>query len=207
MFNDGLGWMIDDLDLMSCPVWVGGGEGVGVAAEARATSYPETYCEGSGGRVDALGSYCAACPTLDYQWSENGVPIPGANGVVYAIPATRTPAAYDYTVEIGCATSPDCTDVSDATSVRIVAAPLTVGATLTVAKLGGGADLEFHWDDVNGADDYALLSDTDPASDFATEEGSGSSGSTGIVVPVPGERLVHYVVAGRNPTCGMGPKR
>ena len=60
---------------------------------------------------------------------------------------------------------------------------------------------------MSGASDYVLVSDIDPAGAFATEEGYESSGTTGIVIPLPAQDLVYYLVAGRNPECGLGPLR
>ena len=202
-----LGWMVDDVEIRACPVWDSGAAAAsGVAAEALATPQPETYCEGSIGRLDALGSYCAACPTLTYQWSEGGTPIPGAMGVTYTIPPSQIPDRYDFTVEIACATNPACGDTSNVASVDIVQRPSEVGSTLVASKTAGGTELEFHWSDTSGATSFVLLSDTAPSGAFATEAGSSASGTTGVTVDMPTDEVRFYLVAGSNPICGVGPR-
>lgn len=203
--NTYLGWMVDDITIRACPVY--DAAGAAAASEARATARPPLYCEGASGRLDALGSYCTACTTLTYQWYEGGAPITGGTGVAYDIPTSKPPDLYDYTVAIGCPTSALCADESDVAAVTIVKAPVEVGDTLLVGKMNAGADLEFHWTDVLGADDYALFSDTDPAGGFSTEADSSPSGTSGISIPMPADSFIGYLVAGRNPTCGLGPLR
>ena len=202
-----LGWMVDDVEVRACPVWDSvAAAASGVAAEALATPQPDTYCEGSSGRVDALGSYCAACSTLTYQWNEGGSPIPGATGVTYDIPAAQMPDRYDYTVDIACAANPACGDTSNVASVEIVPMPAEVGSTLVANKTGGGTELEFHWSDAPGAESFVLLSDSAPSGGFATEAGSSLSGTTGVIIEMPGDDVRFYLVAGRNAVCGVGPR-
>jgi hypothetical protein len=205
--NAHLGWMIDNVEIRACPVFAGGGGGGGAAAQARATAQPESYCETTSGQVDALGSYCTACPILTYQWSRDGLPIGGATGVRYDIPGGDAPGVYDYTVEIDCATNSLCQTTSDPASVTVVQQPVAVGSTLTVDRVNGGVGLFFSWTDVAGADEYGLFSDADPAGAFGTEEGSAISGATGVTLPLPPDTLLFYLVAGRNPVCGTGPLR
>lgn len=201
--NTHLGWMIDDIEVRGCPVY-DAGTGMTVAAAALATAQPDLYCEGRAGRVDALGSYCAACPGLDYQWSLDGAPLPGATAVAYDIPSTETPGVYDYSVGVSCAVNPGCAAASNVARVEIVQEPAQVGPTLMVGIAAGS--LEFTWIDVAGADDYVLRSDVDPGGGFATIEAIAGSGTDGVTVPVPGGDLVIYRVAGRNPVCGEGTR-
>jgi len=199
-----LGWMIDDVTIRACPVFSIPG-GSGAATEARATAQPETYCEGQSSGLDALGSWCSACTALNYQWKKDGVPVSGATSVSHAIPATEPPGVYDYTVEIGCTSTSACADESDPVRTEIVRMPLEVGPTLRLTKAGGGTELEFHWGDVAGADDYAVLSDPASSGSFVTQEAASSSGTAGLKIPMPGETRF-YLVVGRNPTCGLGPR-
>jgi len=177
-----------------------------VASEARATANPTRYCEGETGRVDALGSFCAACPSLDYQWYEDDSPISGATGVVHSIPPAQAVGHYGFSVEIGCATNPDCTDMSNPVEVTVLVVADEVGTTLTVDKINHEADLLFRWTDVPGAEDYVVFSDSDPTGSFEIEEGNSPSGETGLILTVPEAELSFYLVAGRNPDCGVGPK-
>jgi hypothetical protein len=202
--NEHLGWMLDEIELKGCPVW--GGGGYSVAAEALATAQPGTICETQAARLDALGSYCTACDSLDYQWYEGGAPLPGAVGVTLDVPAGSAPGLYDYTVEIGCSANPSCADSSDNVELSIVALPEEVGPTLTVGRSDTTGDLEFHWTDVASANDYVLFSDAAASGGFETERGSSASGVEGVILAVPTEDLVFYLVAGRNPVCGLGIK-
>jgi hypothetical protein len=201
------GWMIDDVEIRACPVWdAGAAAASGTASKAVATAQPDAYCEGSSGRLDALGSYCAACSTLSYQWNESGAPIPGATEVTYDIPSSQVPGIYDYTVEIACTANPTCDAVSNVAVVDVVQMPEEVSATLVMGKTEDGTGIELYWDDAPGASDYVILSDTDPSGAFTTEVGSASSGVTGLVLDNPEDDLLFYIVAGRNPVCGVGPK-
>lgn len=200
-FDNFLGWMVDDITVSACPVF-----GVVAAAQARATAQSGEICETSSGRVDAVGSYCAACSVpLDYQWKENGSPIGGATGVVYDIASGHPPGQFDYTVAISCPANPSCVDESLPAPVAVVDAPVAVGATFMLAP--AGTDIDFTWSDVTGADDYALYTSLTPIGGFTNVAGSAVSGVPGITLPVPPDPIVYYLVAGRNPVCGTGPQR
>ncbi len=75
-----------------------------------------------------------------------------------------------------------------------------------MVKSGGGASETATWADVGGASDYVLFSDPLPSGGFTTQEGTASTGVTGVTIPMQAGNLVCYKVAGRNPTCGLGPK-
>ncbi len=203
--NFHLGWMVDDITVNACTVH-GAGGGTGAAAEGRATAQDDTICEDMSARLDALGSYCTACPSgLTYQWEENSSPIPGATGVTYDIPPGHAPGTFDYSVSISCPSSPACAAESDAASVRVVQRSAVVGPTLDVRR--SGSDIRFTWTGVAGADDYVVYSSLVPSGLFPTEVGSASSGTTGLTVPPPPGTVVFFLVAGRNPTCGPGLQR
>ncbi|MGD8376635.1 MAG: hypothetical protein PVF68_10890, partial [Acidobacteriota bacterium] len=205
--NTHLGWMVDDVRIEACPVTGGAPMEAGAAAEARATARSGAICETDMGLVDAAGSFCNACPVpLGYQWSEDGVPVPGAVGPQYAIPAFQTPGSYDYTVAIDCPANPDCNVTSGPASVSVVARPGAVGATLQLETISDGAELRFTWIDAAGSSDYVVLQSTDPSAVFTDVAGVGASGAAGLVLPLPSADLVFFRVAGRNAVCGEGPQ-
>jgi len=204
--NNRIGWMLDNVTVKACPVW--GGPGMrGAAVQARSTAQPDAICETASGSVDAVGSYCTACASsLTYQWKENGAPIGGATAISHVIPSGHPVGTFDYTVEIACPGEPACSAESAPASVTVVAAPGTVGPTLDVDRVNGGADLLFTWIDVAGADDYVLLSSAGPQGTFVTQEAVAPGGSTGATIPLPTGAMVYYRVAGRNGVCGTGPQ-
>ena len=57
------------------------------------------------------------------------------------------------------------------------------------------------------ADDYVVFEDTAPDGGFSTETGTAMSGMDGLAVPVPPGDIVYFLVAGRNSSCGVGPKQ
>jgi hypothetical protein len=201
--NVSLGWMIDDITINACPVFAPGGVAA-VASQALVTAQPEVICETSGGRVDAIGSYCSGCGTgLSYQWSQDGLPIGGATSIVYDIPMGGMPGISGYSVGIECASNPACITESTETTVTVVAQP-EVADTLSVNRTG--SDLAFQWTDVATASDYVLFSSTTPDGAFTDEAATAPSGSPGVIIPVPAEDVVFYLVAGRNSVCGTGLK-
>jgi hypothetical protein len=203
-FNTFLGWMVDDVAIHACPVFAPGGAEA-AAAEARATAHPPLICETKDSRLDAVGSYCAACPVpLTYQWSEDGVPIGGATGVTYDVAPGHAPGTFDFTVEIGCPASPACGATSAPAEVVVVARPEVVGPTLMLTT--DGVSLTFHWVDVAGTTDYLVLSDANPSVPLATEVGASPSGTSGLTTAMPPGDLVFFQVVGRNPACGAGPQ-
>jgi hypothetical protein len=78
-------------------------------------------------------------------------------------------------------------------------------SNLQLVTLGGGQDLQLTWDDAMNADDYVVFSDTAPNGIFNTVAGTAQSGTPGSTVSMPpGSEF--YLVAGSNPTCGLGSK-
>jgi hypothetical protein len=106
-------------------------------------------------------------------------------------------------VAIGCPSNPSCAAESDPVEVAVVANSDPVGPTLTVTT--NGTSLTFNWSDVPGASDYVVLSSTVASVPPATEVGAASSGAAGLTAPIPPGKIVFFKVAGRNPTCGLGP--
>ncbi len=195
--------MIDDITINACPVFAPGGMAA-VASQALATSRSESICETDSGRVDAIGSYCTGCSTgLSYQWSQDSLLIGGANSIVYDIPSGGMLGTSSYSVGIDCPTNPACITESIATTVTVVARPDAVADTLTVDH--ADSDLALQWTDVAGSGDYVLFSSTVPDGSFTNEVTTAPSGLPGVIIPVPEEQVVFYLVAGRNIACN-GPK-
>ena len=65
--------------------------------------------------------------------------------------------------------------------------------------------LHFTWNDVALADDYVLLEDVLPNGSFGTISGTASSGSPGLMVPMPSDST-YFLVLGRRSSCGSGPE-
>jgi len=82
--------------------------------------------------------------------------------------------------------------------------PGTVGNLRTV-EIPGGTDVRLTWDDTTDATDYVVFSDTSPNGVFSTVVGTASSGVTGFTLgTLSGNE--YFLVAGRNSSCGIGPK-
>jgi hypothetical protein len=200
--NAFLGWMVDDVQLVGCNAVGAAAAAAGVTAYAQ----PDTYCQGSVGLVDALGSFCGDSGTPSaYQWQENGAPITGATGVTHTIAADHAAGQFGFSVAIGCPGG--AMAESDPAAVRIVAPPGNVGPTLTLRTAVAGAELVFNWVDVASADDYVVVQDSVASGPFATVAGSAPTGSAGLTIPMPPGGILYFLVAGRNPTCGEGPRR
>ena len=43
-----------------------------------------------------------------YSWSEDGVPIPGANAATYLIPASHPSGTFDFALAVSCSSAPSC---------------------------------------------------------------------------------------------------
>ena len=113
-----------------------------IAATAAATG-PTRLCPGTGGMMDAGTSTVTGCTGGPvYQWFEGLTPIPGANAVTWAIPATLSPGNYSYEVEVSCLSQPTC--VSRSAPVSVSVDPLPLGLARLVARKVG-ADIAFSW--------------------------------------------------------------
>ena len=75
---------------------------------------------------------------------------------------------------------------------------------LTVAR-PNGTSLHFGWTDAAGADDYVVMHDSSPSGSFAAMTGTAADGGSGLMAPIPPGTFRFYLVAGRNPNCGLGP--
>ena len=78
---------------------------------------------------------------------------------------------------------------------------------LDIETSDGGNHLAFTWSDATGAADYVVLEDLMPYGAFGTVCGTATSGATGLTLSSSSSDLRYYRVAGRNPTCGLGPLR
>lgn len=77
---------------------------------------------------------------------------------------------------------------------------------LRIEAVDGGQDLQLTWDAAVNADDYVVFVDTAPNGPFSSVAGIAPSGTPGLTVSTP-PGIEFYLVAGRNQTCGVGPKR
>jgi hypothetical protein len=201
-FNDTLGWMVDDIQVVGCDAT----GAPSIAASATAYAQPDTYCQGSSGMLDALGSFCGdSGQPSGYQWKRDAQSLAGETSLAHTIPPTEPAGVHDYSVVIACPGG--AMDESDAQRVTIVAPPQTVGPTLDVVTQNNRADLHFTWTDVAGADDYVVFQDTVKNGSFTTVTGTASNGAAGLTVPTPAGSIVYFLVAGRNAICGEGQKR
>jgi len=67
------------------------------------------------------------------------------------------------------------------------------------------SDLQLTWDDAANADDYVVFCDTTPDGPFDTVVGIAPSGASGLTVSTP-QGIEYDLVAGRNASCGTGPR-
>lgn len=72
------------------------------------------------------------------------------------------------------------------------------------AALSPGGDVLLRWTDAPNAVDYVVFEDTGADGDFLTPSGTAATGPAGLTVSAAGGTR-YYLVAGRNPACGLGP--
>jgi hypothetical protein len=65
--------------------------------------------------------------------------------------------------------------------------------------------LRLNWDEDAYADDYIVYSDISPSGTFDNVVGTATTGADGLILPMP-SASEYYLVAGRNQSCGRGPK-
>lgn len=107
--------------------------------------------------------------------------------------------------ETGTGSMPDGeTDRITGTSDTCSPKPGTV-ANLQLIQVTGGTDVQLTWNDATDAADYVVFSDTSPNGSFSTVVGTASSGATGLTLGTPAGNA-YFLVAGRNSSCGVGPK-
>jgi hypothetical protein len=80
-------------------------------------------------------------------------------------------------------------------------------ADLSLSLAQNGTKLHLGWSDASGASDYVVMQDGSPAGAFVTMTGMAADGDVGLMVPIPPGTFRYYLVAGRNPDCGLGPLR
>ena len=194
--------MVDDVEVWGCDVY-----GTTPIIKALAYARPTPVCETTSYLLDGTGTFAHGCQApLTYQWYEDGSPIAGATSLQYPVPASHAPGTFSYTLEATCS-APTQADMSDPVSVQVVQMPAAVpGDSFRLSKTTAN-DIFMTWGNVGGATLYTIYRGLDPTSTFTTVVTTGPDGGTGVLVPLPTEPAGYYLVAGRNDTCGEGPKR
>jgi len=120
----------------------------------------------------------------------------------FALGLSNDPGVFDQT---GTGPMPDGeTDRISGTSKSCSPKPGTVG-NLQLAQVAGGTDVQLTWDDTTNATDYVVFSDTSPNGSFSTVAGTAADGASGFSLgTLSGNE--YFLVAGRNSSCGVGPK-
>jgi len=202
LFNDYLGWMVDDVEIWGCDV-----HGSKVVLNTLAYARPAPVCETSGYLLDGSGSFAGGCGApITYQWFEDGSAITGAASLQYTIPASHDIGTFAYILEATCP-SPSLVDQSDPVSVTVVTMPGEVPETSFMLVKTAEEGIAMTWVNVAGGDLYTVYRDLDASGTFDGAVNTGHDGSTGLTIDVPGEDLVFYLVSAGNDTCGEGPKR
>lgn len=167
----------------------------------------QAICEGQSASITTSAS---GDRPFAYQWRRNGLdltnggPISGATASTLAV----NPLAPSHTGAYDCIVSDHCDPAQQSatsmSSLTVVEKPAPVTGLL-LQKMGGGSSLTLTWSNAVHAQDYVVLQDPSSSGSFATETGTAPSGGTSLTVPLSGGSL-YYLVAGRNPTCGLGPR-
>lgn len=157
--------------------------------------------------ADALTAACAetgyavtvnAC-ALQGEFTASNV---GCPATAFALGLSNDPSVFDQT-----ASGP----LPDGESETITGSSKScphIPAAVTNLQIGtsGGASLLLTWDDEADADDYLVFSDPSPNGSFSNVAGIATSGTTGLTLGMQSGDS-YYLVAGRNSSCGLGPKR
>jgi hypothetical protein len=194
-----LGWMVDDVQVAGCD---GRTDGPGNALAMAFGTGAGTFCEGSTPpRLDSTGSFCLDLGVpVQYQWFENGAPIPGATQPSITTPSGTPAGLHDYIVNVMC---DDGAVASSAPVSYTIEAPLgAVGDSLRVTTANNGATLVFTWDALLGSSGYELRQDGVPSGTYAAVTGTAPAGTLQIQLPMPAGDLF-FLVGGKN-ACGVG---
>ena len=157
--------------------------------------------------ADAISSNCSA---VGYVVTENDCRLAasltasnlGCPATPFALGVSNDPADFDQT-EMGSLPDGESDSITGTTAT---CAPMPGPVSnLRLATANGGADLQMTWDDTTNADDYVVLGDTKPNGMFSAVEGTAPSGTPGPVLSMP-PGIEFYLIAGRNSTCGVGPR-
>lgn len=130
---------------------------------------PVFYCQGSSVTLNGSGSVAVGCAgSLSYQWKENAGNILGATAATYAVPSSKPPGVYSYTLLATCSTDAACSDLSDPPASVTVASNAVPGAVQNFQILNRDIWLQLSWDATPGAVTYRIYSDFSPSGPFTT---------------------------------------
>jgi hypothetical protein len=126
----------------------------------------------------------------------------GCPATPFALGLSNDPAIFDQT---GQGTLPDGENEKITGTSSCSPMPGTVD-NLQLVAAADGSEVLLTWSDTADATDYLVFSDTDPNGIFSTVVATATSGATGVTVgTLSGDE--YFLVAGRNSSCGVGPKR
>jgi len=91
---------------------------------ARLVTLSAPACAAPTLRVEAIPASIANCGSPSFQWQRDGIPIPGATGPSYDIPAAAPPGTYVFDYLLSCTTPVVCGD-------RSAPLPVLVGLPLS----------------------------------------------------------------------------
>jgi len=157
--------------------------------------------------ADAISNNCSAA---GYAVTENDCRLAasltasnvGCPATEFALGLSNDPAVFDQTGE---GPLPDGESESTTGTAGNCAPMPGAVSNLRPAAPNGGEEIQLAWDDATNADDYVVFSDTAPNGTFSTVAGTAPSGAPGLTVAAP-TGTGFYLVAGRNASCGVGPR-
>jgi len=167
-----------------------------------------SLCEGETVQLDGSGSSVPGCGgALEYQWSEDGVPIPGATQATLDVPAAHASGSYRFTLDVSCASLPGCSaQASTDVSIAADSFPVVVVDSLRVHK-GAGVEV-LSWQIASGSGGTnihrALVAPllTDSAIDDATIVDVSPTTSYDNSFALPGPGVIFFKVFGRRSCTG-----
>jgi len=157
--------------------------------------------------VDAIANNCSAA---GYVVTENNCRLAasltagnaGCPGTQFALGLSNDSSVFDQTAQGPLPDGESENTTGTAGSCAPMPGPVS---NLRLETLNGGLDLRLTWDDTTNTADYVVFSDASPNGIFNAVAGTAQSGTAGTTVTMPpGSEF--YLVAGSNPSCGIGPR-